>query len=112
MKKVSIVLLIALVLSLSTSVMAQDKPAGCPDGLWTMMSKELESACKGEMAGKVVTMTGPFVDADEAKFNNTIAEFESWTGIDLQYTGSKEFEAAIRASVDANAAPEVEDEAA
>lgn len=109
MKKVSIVLLIALVLSLGTSVMAQDKPAGCPDGLWTMMSAELESACKGELAGKVVTMTGPFVGEDEAKFNNTIAEFEGWTGIDLQYTGSKEFEAAIRASVDANAAPDLVD---
>ena len=44
------------------------------------------------MAGTVVTMTGPFVGEDEAKFNATVAEFESWTGIDMQYTGSKEFE--------------------
>lgn len=82
---------------------------GCPAGLWTMMSAELESACKGEMAGKVVTMTGPFVDADAAKFDATIAEFEGWTGIDIQYTGSKEFEAAIRASVEAKAAPDLAD---
>src|SRR5690349_24568739 len=104
MRKLSFVLVVALVLSLGTSVMAQDKPPGCPEGLWTMMSKELESACKGEMAGKVVTMSSTFTGADEAKWNDTIKEFEGWTGIDLQYTGSKEFEAAIRAAVEANAA--------
>ncbi len=109
MRKISLVLLIALVLSLGTSVMAQDKPAGCPEGTFTMMSKELESACKGEMAGKVVTMTGPFTEGDEAKFNSAISEFEGWTGIDIQYTGSKEFEAAIGTAMDANAAPDVVD---
>lgn len=109
MKKFSIVMCLALVLSLGTSVMAQDAPPGCPEGLWTLWSAELESACKGEMAGTVVTMAGPFVDADEVKWNNTIAEFEGWTGIDIQYTGSKEFEAAIRASVEADAAPDIVD---
>ncbi len=109
MRKFSLVLLIALVLSLGTSVMAQDKPAGCPEGLWTMMSKELESACKGEMAGKVVTMSSTFVDADQIKWEDTIKEFEGWTGIDLQYTGSKEFEGSIRAAVEANAAPDMAD---
>src|SRR5512141_3263518 len=109
MRKISLVLLTALVLSLGTSVMAQDKPKGCPEGTWTMMSKELESACKGEMAGKVVTMTGPFTEGDEAKFNSSVTEFEGWTGIDIQYTGSKEFEAAIRTSVEANAAPDIAD---
>jgi len=101
----------ALVLSLGTSVFAQDaaKPTGCPEGTWTMMSKELESACKGEMAGKVVTMTGPFTEGDEAKFNSSIAEFEGWTGIDIQYTGSKEFEASIRTAAEANAAPDIAD---
>lgn len=109
MKKFSIVMCLALVLSLGTSVMAQDAPPGCPEGLWELWSAELESACKGELAGTAVTMAGPFVDADEAKFNAAIAEFEGWTGIDIQYTGSKEFEAAIRASVDADAAPDIVD---
>jgi alpha-glucoside transport system substrate-binding protein len=109
MRKISLVLLVALVLALGTNVMAQDKPSGCPEGTFTMMSAELESACKGEMAGKVVTMTGPFTEGDEAKFNSAIAEFEGWTGIDIQYTGSKEFEAAIGTAMDANAAPDVVD---
>ncbi len=109
MRKFSLVLLMALVLSLGTSVMAQDKPAGCPEGTWTMMSAELASACKGEMAGKAVTMTGPFVTEDQAKFESAIKEFETWTGIDIQYTGSKEFEAAIRTAVEANAAPDIVD---
>ncbi len=110
MKKFSLVLLALLVLSLSgMTVAAQDAPAGCPEGLWTMMSAELTSACAGELAGTVVSMNGPFVDEDEAKFNASIAEFEAWTGIDIQYTGSKEFEAAIRASVEGGAAPDIVD---
>jgi alpha-glucoside transport system substrate-binding protein len=73
------------------------------------MSPELESACKGELAGTVVTMNGPFTDEDEVKFNASIEEFEAWTGIDIQYTGSKEFEAAIRASVEGGAPPDIAD---
>src|SRR4051812_36904825 len=108
-RKLGIVLLAATVLSVGSSVLAQSTPPGCPEGLWTMMSKELESACKGEMAGKVVTMTGPFTEGDEAKFNSSIGEFEGWTGIDIQYTGSKEFEASIRTAAEANAAPDIAD---
>jgi alpha-glucoside transport system substrate-binding protein len=106
LKRLSLVVLVAMALSFTLPVAAQDA-AGCPDGLWTMMSAELESACAGEMAGATVTMTSVFTDVDEVKFNDAIAEFEGWTGIDLQYTGSKEFEAAIRAAVDAGAAPDI-----
>lgn len=90
------------------SVLAQG-PTGCPDGLWTMMSAELESACAGDMAGTVVTMTGPFVDADQVKFESSVADFESWTGIDIQYTGTKEFEAIITAAVEGGSAPDIVD---
>lgn len=109
MKKV---LLLSLVLMLALAsvgiVAAQDAP-GCPADLFPLMSAELESACAGELAGTVVTMTGPFVDPDDVKFNNAIAEFEGWTGIDIQYTGSKEFEAVIRAAVEGGAAPDIVD---
>jgi hypothetical protein len=108
MKKLSFVLVMVLLLSVSFTTMAQEA-AGCPEGLWTDMSPELESACKGELAGTVVTMNGPFTDEDEVKFNASIEEFEAWTGIDIQYTGSKEFEAAIRASVEGGAPPDIAD---
>src|SRR5512145_3111234 len=108
MKKLGLVLVMVLLLSISFTVMAQEA-AGCPEGLWTDMSPELESACKGELAGTVVTMNGPFTDEDEVKFNASIEEFEAWTGIDIQYTGSKEFEAAIRASVEGGAPPDIAD---
>jgi alpha-glucoside transport system substrate-binding protein len=98
-----------LALLLSTSLITHAQAAGCPDGLWSLMSAELESACKGDLAGKVVTMNGPFVDEDEAKFNKSIEEFEGWTGIDIQYTGSKEFEAIIRAAVEGGAPPDIAD---
>jgi alpha-glucoside transport system substrate-binding protein len=111
MKKLSLALVGALLGSLtfaSLPARAQDA-AGCPEGLWELWSAELEAACAGELAGSVVTMTGPFTDEDEVKFNNSIAEFEEWTGIDIQYTGSKEFEAVIRAAVEGGAAPDIAD---
>src|SRR5690606_34935285 len=50
----------------------------------------LELALKGEYKGTKVTMFGPFVDADQVKFESSIKEFEEKTGIDIQYEGSKE----------------------
>lgn len=82
---------------------------GCPADLWTNMSAELTAACKGELDGKVVTMNGPFTGEDEVKFNASVKEFEAWTGIDIQYTGSKEFEAAISAAIKGNTAPDIVD---
>jgi alpha-glucoside transport system substrate-binding protein len=93
---------------MNTSVKAQAAP-GCPKDLWTMMTKELTAACKGELAGKSVTMSGPFVTPDLEKFEASIKEFETWTGIDIKYTGSKEFEAAIRPAVEGGAAPDIVD---
>lgn len=97
-----------LTLAIGGGVHAQSS-AGCAEALGEMMTAELTSACNGELSGKVVTMTSTFTGEDEAKFNATIAEFEAWTGIDIQYTGSKEFEAAIRAAVDAGAVSDIVD---
>jgi alpha-glucoside transport system substrate-binding protein len=111
LKKLFLVLMVLMALLLTTiNVLAQDA-AGCPDGLWdaATMSAELTSACAGELSGTVVTMAGPFTDEDDVKFNASIADFESWTGIDIQYTGSKEFEAAITASIEGGAAPDIVD---
>jgi 6-phosphofructokinase len=54
-------------------------------------------------------MTGPFTDEDAVKFNNSIADFEAKTGIDIQYEGSKEFEATISIRVEAGDAPDIVD---
>ncbi|MCU0515181.1 MAG: ABC transporter substrate-binding protein [Anaerolineae bacterium] len=108
MKKLSFVLAAALLLLSINSLFAQEA-AGCPEGLWTNMSAELTAACAGELAGTVVTMSGPFVDVDEVKFNESIVDFETWTGIDIQYTGNKEFEVAIRAAIEGGAAPDIAD---
>ena len=69
----------------------------------------LDRALAGEFAGTTVTMMGPFTDEDEVKFNNAIADFEEKTGIDIQYTGTKEFEATISVRVDAGDAPDIVD---
>lgn len=69
----------------------------------------LELAMKGDYKGTKVTMFGPFVDADQVKFENSIKEFEATTGIDIQYEGSKEFEATINIRVDGGNAPDIAD---
>jgi len=69
----------------------------------------LDRAMAGEFKGTTVTATGPFVDQDAQRFNATMADFQTKTGITIQYTGSKEFEASIKAAMDAGNAPDVID---
>jgi alpha-glucoside transport system substrate-binding protein len=69
----------------------------------------LERAMAGEFKGKVVTMAGPFTDEDAVKFNNSVKDFEDKTGIDIQYEGSKEFEASIAIRVNGGNPPDIVD---
>jgi alpha-glucoside transport system substrate-binding protein len=69
----------------------------------------LDRAMAGEFKGTTVTATGPFVDADAQKFAATMADFQAKTGITIQYQGSKEFEASIKAAIDAGNAPDIID---
>jgi len=69
----------------------------------------LERAFAGEFSGTVVTMAGPFTDADAVKFDNSVVDFEQKTGIDIQYEGSKEFEAAISIRIDGGNPPDIVD---
>ena len=70
---------------------------------------ELADAYAGKYKGTKVTMTGPFTDEDAVKFNNSVKAFEGATGIDIQYEGSKEFEASIAVRVQAGDVPDVVD---
>jgi alpha-glucoside transport system substrate-binding protein len=69
----------------------------------------LADAYAGKYKGTKVTMTGPFTDEDAVKFNNSMKEFKDKTGIDIQYEGSKEFEASISARIQAGDAPDIID---
>jgi alpha-glucoside transport system substrate-binding protein len=48
-------------------------------------------------------------DQDEVVFNDSIKAFEDATGIDIQYTGSKEFEASINIRLDGGDRPDMVD---
>ena len=61
------------------------------------------------MNGKVVTMMGPFTEGDIVRFEQSIKAFEEKTGIDIQYEGTKEFEATIGVRVDAGDVPDIVD---
>lgn len=71
--------------------------------------QELANAFAGEYTGTVVTMTGPFTDADAVKFDESVKAFEEATGIDIQYSGSKEFEASIRVAVEGGTVTDIVD---
>ncbi|WP_426454443.1 ABC transporter substrate-binding protein [Paenibacillus sp. S-38] len=82
-----------------------EQPAAAP----AAGSSEYDQALAGKFKGTKVTMFGPFTDADQVKFETSIKEFESKTGIDIQYEGSKEFEATISIRVDGGNAPDIAD---
>lgn len=71
--------------------------------------QELTDALAGKYKGTVVTMAGPFTDNDAVVFESSIKEFEDKTGIDIQYEGSKEFEASITISIEGGNAPDIVD---
>jgi len=70
---------------------------------------EYDAAMTGKYKGTTVSMAGPFVDADQVKFENSVKDFETKTGIDIKYTGSKEFEASIAISINGGNPPDVVD---
>jgi len=74
-----------------------------------MATSALEDAFAGKMKGTVVTMAGPFTDNDAVKFDDSVKSFEEKTGIDIQYSGSKEFEASIAIAIEGGNPPDVVD---
>ncbi len=90
-----------------TAAPTQPEEPALPEAL--PQGQELANAYAGMYSGTVVTMSGPFTDADAVKFDNSVKPFEDATGIDIQYTGSKEFEAAIRIQVEGGSAPDIVD---
>jgi alpha-glucoside transport system substrate-binding protein len=86
-------------------------PVGeCTTELWTAIpGGALEKAYNGELTGKVVTMMGPFTEGDIVRFEQSIKAFEEKTGIDIQYEGTKEFEATIGVRVGAGDVPDIVD---
>jgi alpha-glucoside transport system substrate-binding protein len=103
MKKIGI-LIIAL-LMFSTAVFAAGQKEESPAASETAMADDAYAAVRG----KVVTMAGPFVDNDAIKFEQSVKSFEEMTGIDIQYEGSKEFEASIGISIEGGNAPDIVD---
>ena len=115
-QKVWQILAVAMVLVMA---LAACQPAATPvaeptavpvqEEVETPAGSYLDRAFAGEYTGTVVSMAGPFTDEDAVKFNNSIADFEEKTGIDIQYEGSKEFEASISIRVEGGDAPDIAD---
>lgn len=106
----STVLIAAMVLSAcaQATTAPTDEP-GEPAAGESKIGPELDKAYAGEYSGKVVTMSGPFTDNDAVLFDESIKDFEAKTGIDIQYSGSKEFEAQITIQVEGGSATDIVD---
>ena len=107
MKKLMYVLIVLTVLSMVLAA-CTPKPAATEPAT-TATGSELDRALAGEFKGKVVTMAGPFTDNDAVKFDESVKAFEEKTGIDIQYTGSKEFEASIGITIEGGNPPDIVD---
>jgi alpha-glucoside transport system substrate-binding protein len=93
----------------ATEEAVAEEPAAEGGEMMAAEGSYLARALAGEFSGTSVTMMGPFTEEDAVKFNNAIAEFEEQSGIDIQYEGTKEFEATISVRVDAGDPPDVVD---
>jgi alpha-glucoside transport system substrate-binding protein len=84
-------------------------PATGGESPYSKVGPELVDAFAGKYSGTVVTMAGPFTDNDAVVFDESIKDFEDRTGIDIQYSGSKEFEASITIQIDGGNPPDIVD---
>jgi alpha-glucoside transport system substrate-binding protein len=92
----TLVLLAALVLRPGTPM-----AVGCPGEPWPMMSAELTAACTGAYAGRTVYIISPGIDPEVDRFEDTVQNFEAWTGIDIRYESARGFELNVNARVEA-----------
>jgi len=76
---------------------------------YSKVGQELVDAFAGKYKGTKVTMFGPFESEDAVKFNNSMKSFKDATGIDIQYTGSKDFETTINVRVEGGNPPDIAD---
>jgi alpha-glucoside transport system substrate-binding protein len=114
-KVLSFLVLVAMLLAACASAATQAPAAttapaasaGTTD--YAKVGPELADAMTGKYKGTKVTMAGPFTDNDAVVFEKSIKDFEDKTGIDIQYAGSKEFEANISIQVDGGNAPDIAD---
>ncbi len=84
-------------------------PAASALGNVPPAGQELQDALTGKYKGTVVTVDGPFATNDAVKFDNSVKDFETATGIDIQYIGGKEFEGTISIKVDGGNPPDIAD---
>ena len=96
MKKLSVLLVFVMLVSVFCAAAAQEK-------------SYLERAYDGEFKGTQVIFDGPFVDNDQVFFEESIKPFEEATGIDIVYVGNKDFESTIQMRVEGGNAPDIAD---
>lgn len=94
-------LTISAVLLATGCASATSEPTGSADET-TASAEEVQS-----LAGTKVSIQGAFIDKDAENFLASVAEFESATGIDIDYQGSGDFVTLISTQAAAGNAPDI-----
>jgi len=88
---------------------APEVAADCGTGAPVIPGGFLEKAMNGEYKGTTVVMDGPFSSNDQVKFEESVKDFETKTGITIDYIGGKGFEDNIGVKVDGGSPPDIAD---
>lgn len=108
MRKVTLVMFASMMIVLMVFVGCKKKESASNQAESASTEREVTDPY-AEVRGKVVTMAGPFTDNDAIKFEESVKAFEMETGIDIQYEGSKEFEASIGIAIEGGNPPDIVD---
>jgi len=87
---------LALVLAGCTGDVVKEGPSDCAD-----------YEDYGTFDGAKVSIYGTIVEVEADALNESWADFESCTGIDIEYQGTQEFEAQVRVLVEGGSAPDL-----
>jgi len=106
MKKYASLLIVMLLVIAIVPVNAQDLLFEVGEGDFTWDSYQ-EFADANDFTGETVTISGPWLTADQESFENVFAYFEAATGADIVYAGSDSFEQQIVIDLEAGSPPNI-----
>jgi alpha-glucoside transport system substrate-binding protein len=105
MKKLLLAGVSAVILAGSAS--AQDLKFPVGEGSFSWDSYNEWKASAPDLSGQTVTITGPWLQPEDAVFRSVVAYFADATGAEVIYTGSDSFEQQIVIDAEAGSAPNI-----
>ena len=107
-RKTSITAITTLLMgSVAGAALAQDLAFANGEGPFSWDSYNAWAESAPDLSGQTVTVSGPWLQPEDAVFRSVIAYFAEATGAEAIYTGSDSFEQQIVVDAEAGAAPNI-----